>query len=491
MRLWRNKAENFEHIYPVAFTKGGKEVIIDCVVHDFNTEAPYTEIKDIEMELHMLDGVQQQRHNELGDKVLYETDLPIDAEDLQLDESWALIDGLNGRAERKAKRKAKKAARKQKRAVRRQTPLKERVKQRVKNFGRKIAKVNPVTALMRAGILASMKLNIMGAASKLRFAYWNPTQARSKNMEPQKHAAVKQVLARVERTFHKLGGDKNALRKAILGGKGNKNRMVSLNGLGSISSIPNEYDDLRDVLGEEIIAMDLEESGIMDEGINGLGSVTLSAAIAAAAGFIGKLMNVFKKMGSLFKRGSKEATQQQVQDNTEAQELKSGKFSLKALTRLQANAGDQMKMLDPAYVSDSNQQLLPTSENFDMMSRSGAGAEDLDDEFESEGEVLDSTPLDTGEKTEGSGGIGAWIKENPLKTAGIGAGIALLGWLGYKAATSKKKQALSGVTTKKPKKKAKAAPKRKPKRKTTARKKSTRRPTARKTAPQIQEVELS
>lgn len=501
MRLWRNKAENFEHIYPVAFTPKGKEVIIDCVVHDFNFEAPYTEIKDIEMELHMLDGVQQERHNELGDRILFETDLPIDAEDLQLDESWALLEGLNGRAERKAKRKSKKAARKEKRAIRRQTPLKERVKQRVKNFGSKLAKVNPITALMRAGILASMKLNIMGAASKLRFAYWTPIQAKSKNMELSKHTVVKGVLARVEQTFVKLGGDKNALRKAILEGKGNKNRAVSLNGLGSVTDIPSEYDSLHDVLGEEIIAMDLEESGILDEGINGLGAISLSAAIAAAAGFIGRIMKVFKKVGSLFKKGSKEATQQQVQENTEEQELKIGKYNIKTLTDLQKASAEKMKMLDPALVSDLDQGLQPTDTNFELMARGGGGSEQEDeflpDTMEADEEVLDTAPLDTDDnkKAGESKGVGGWIKENPWTTAGIATGLAaIIGWVGYKAVQSRKqKAALAGVTSAKRKKKPKAATRRKSTKRTTTKKKSsgTRKTQAKKTATRIKEVELA
>ncbi|GAB5419160.1 MAG: hypothetical protein Crog4KO_06680 [Crocinitomicaceae bacterium] len=496
MRLWRNKAENFEHIYPVAFTPKGKEVIIDCVVHDFDFQAPYTEIKDIEMELHMLDGVQQQRHNELGDRVYYETDLPIDAQDLQLDESYAEIDGLHGRAERRAKRKAKKAARKEKRAIRRQTPLKERVQERVKNFGRKLAKVNPVTALMRAGILASMKLNLMGAASKLRFAYWSPVQARSKNMDTRKHAQVKQVLQRVERTFHKLGGNKDALRKAILEGKGNKNRMVNLNGLGSVSRIPSEQDDIRTVLGEHIIALDLAESGILEEGINGLGSVSLSAAVAAAAGFIGKLMNVFKKIGSLFKRGSKEATQEQVQANTESVELKDGKFNLDTLRDLQVRSR-RLQALNPSTLpEDESFETEMGEENFDLMAR--GGNEGGEENFEDDEEFIDTSTLETddNQKSDDSGGIGNWIKENPWKTAGIAAGTIALGWLGFRAIKANKNKGLSGTGEAKKKKKStrKSAAKRKVAKRSTAVKKkpSRKRKTATKqSTPRIKEVKLA
>jgi len=482
MRLWRNKADNFEHIYPVAFTPKGKEVIIDCVVHDFDFEAPYTEIKDIEMELQMLDGVEQQRHNEFGDRIYYETDLPIDAEDLQLDESYAEIDGLHGRAERKAKRKAKKAARKQKRAIRRQTPLKERIKQRVKNFGSKLNKVNPVTAVMRAGILASMKLNIMGAASKLRYAYWSPVQARSKNMDLAKHAQVKQVLAKIENTFRKLGGNTDALRKAILSGKGNRDRLVNLNGLGSVEEIPSEYDDLRTILGDEIISMDLEESGIFESGVNGLDGIALSSALAAAAGFIGKIVKVFKKLGSFFKKGTKEATQEQIQSNTEAMEQKNGRFSAKAIadmvTRGQNAQASQIKTLPQGGGFESEEMNFDDSGGFDTMARSGANGEDTPDEF------IDTTLLDENnskEKKEGSGGIGNWVKDNPVATAGIAVGTIALGVLGYKLIKSRKTKSLSGLNGVKRKKKKKkrvsaSSRRRKPqKRRTSTRKKTTAR----------------
>ena len=164
MRMTRYEALDFEHIYPVALTNEG-EVVIDAVVHKFNYEVPYAEKEDIEMDLQVLSGVKGERFNEFGDKVLFENDLPIDAEDLFLDEAEMELEGLEGRAERlerKKKRKEKRATNKANRKARNEEikslPLKERVKARAKQAFHVINKLNPGAALLRAGVLASMNL---------------------------------------------------------------------------------------------------------------------------------------------------------------------------------------------------------------------------------------------------------------------------------------------------------------------------------------------
>lgn len=504
MRLWRHKASTFEHIYPVAFTPKGREVIIDCVIDQFDQQAPYTEIKDIEMELQVLDGVDKTRYNEFGDQVFYETDLPIDAEDLNLDAEY--LEGLAGKAEREARRAKRKAKRTARREKRKTTPLKERIEQKVKNFGQKLKKVNPATALLRAGILASMKLNVLQVGSKLRFAYWTPQEARSRNMDMAKYNQIQQVRAKIENIYHKLGGDKNALRKAVLEGRGNRNRMVRLNGPGWGTITVTENASLRDVLGEDIIATDLAESGILEQGINGLGSVTLSAAIAAAAGFIGKIAGMFKKIGGFFKKGSREDSQFQIQQNTEAEEEKRSRFSvdnLKNLVKRQVNAAQIMNNrtpIDPNAPSslpenpstDAFDEDIYSDDNYNSASRDGASGEEIENEPIEDLETIDTTELEdddsSGNKeTPAGGGIGTWIKEHPIATGGIALGTLGLIFLGVKMA-QKKKASLNGVSGVKKKKKKKPVSVRK---KTTSRPKRRKKPIKRKqSTPGITRVEL-
>ena len=498
MRLWRDKAANYEHIYPVAFTPKGKEIIMDCVIDQFDQEAPYTQIKDIEMELQILSGIEQQRFNEFGDRVTYETDLPIDAEDLNLYDEDIELDGLAGRAERLARQ----AKRKEKKAVRKQTPLKERVKQKVKNFGKKLNKVNPVTALMRAGILASMKLNILQVGSKIRFAYWTPQQASSRNMNMAKYAQIQQIRAKIEKVYGKLGGDVNALKKAILSGKGNRNQMVQLNGLGAMSVMPSEYDDIVSVLGHEIISDDLAESGILENGVSGLGSVTLSAAVAAAAGFIGKIAAMFKKIGGVFKKGSREDSQFQIQENTEAEEEKTNRFNFKNLRKLTQlkRTGEVLSTKSPSTYTGDDEQYEEDSESYDYdesFDSSAKSTEEMDDLESMDTSELEETDIsdEAAAKGEPKKGVIEWVKANPLATGGIALAA---GGLLYLAFRKKKKpttiNGLSGV--KKSKRKKKKAPASRTSAATKPRKRKTtkrRKPAIKRkrSTPRIKRVELS
>lgn len=52
-----NGSKNYSHIYIVVPTGNGKYITLDPVVHQFNTEAPYTDFKDFDMRLESLDGL--------------------------------------------------------------------------------------------------------------------------------------------------------------------------------------------------------------------------------------------------------------------------------------------------------------------------------------------------------------------------------------------------------------------------------------------------
>ncbi|MBD3638154.1 MAG: hypothetical protein HUJ25_12450 [Crocinitomicaceae bacterium] len=449
MRMTRYQEPDFEHIYPVALTGEG-EVIIDAVVHEFNYEVPYTEKEDIEMELQVLSGVERETYNEFGDKVRFEHDLPIDAEDLFLDPDEMELDGLEGKAERQArkaarkkKRATKKAARKDKRATNKaerkarneeikKLPLKERLKARAGQALHVVNKFNPATALLRAGVLASMKLNVMKVASHLRFAYWSEDEARKNDMDMSKFNQLQRIREKMEKIYFGAGGKPEALKKAILEGRGNRNRMVRLNGLGEIIQNVSDDDDLRTILGEELYYGEL--NGF--DGLDGFGEpVTTGAAIAAASGAIATLAALIKKLGNLFKKGSASDQKFQIQDNADSEEEKTRKFSFDNIKNIVQNvktkinnfrtggSGESTPTRSPEGGGEYDTSLTPMEplpeeefildeSGYNYMSRSSTGSEDSgSSERESE---------DDGKKEN-------WFKKNWKWIAGIGGGAVVIG----------------------------------------------------------------
>lgn len=454
-RMTRYESANMEHIYPVAITPEGKEVIIDCVVHKFNYEVPYTEKEDVKMELQVLNGMTQERYNEFGDRVIFENDLPIDAEDL-FGEDYEL-DGLRDwLKKRKEKRAERKATNKVKREERKQLPLRERVRAGLN----KINKINPAAALLRAGVLASMKLNLFKVASNLRFAYWTPEMARQKNMNMGKYNALQQLRQRVEKVYFGAGGKPEALKKAILTGKGNQNRMVNLNGLGSINSAISDYDNLQTILGEDLYfeeAVELEA-----DGLSGLGSVATGAAIAAASGVIATISKIIQKLGGLFNKGSKEDQQMQIQNNTDDNEERTRLFSkakIQSFIQKQAGRINSRGGGGGSYTSPSSTVETPSfdeeMENFDDFETSNRIVEDGS-----------ANARDDSKDTPTDNAFVAWVKDNKLLTAAIGIGAAAGIFFAVKAHRSKK-AALAGTPKPKatPRKATKKLSKVKPKKK--------------------------
>lgn len=461
MRMTRYKAVDFEHIYPVAESPEGEEIIIDCVVHQFNYEVPYTQKKDVEMELQVLNGVEGERFNEFGDKVHFENDLPIDAEDLFLDDME--LQGLEGRAERQARKKKRKAKRSKRRTDRKEKiaefkklPLKEKLKRGLKKGINIINKLNPGAALLRGGILASMKLNLFKVSSKIRFSYWSEAEARKNGMDMSKYNQLQRIREKLEKIYFGAGGETRALKKAILTGKGNKNKMVRLNGLGSvIDDHISDDDDLRTILGEDLFFEELHGF----EGLDGLGepaSIATGAAVTAAAGVIGTIAGLIKKVGGSFKKGSSGEQKAQIQENGDDAEEKTRKFSFSKLknafqkakgfiqnrkARKNGQPAQAAPLVDPAQ---STQIPMDEFDNPEFSNRSPIQNEESSEQT-AEGES-DSKSKEDDEKK--SGGFVQWVKDNKVAAGLIGAGIlAGGGYLIYRAVKKPKakKPALAGA----------------------------------------------
>ena len=494
-RITRYSSDQFEHIYPIALI-GNKQIILDAVIDEFNREVPFTEKKDIIMELHTLNGITARSIlDEIDDEKSFSNpDLSIDALDLFSDDIEELS-GLEGKREREARRAKRKEKRQQNK---KEGSLKERVKEKIAKGKKFLTKVNPAIALLRAGILASMKLNVFKVASKLRFAYWTTEEARRNNMDLNKFNQLQRIREKMEGIFLKAGGKPTKLKKAILTGKGNRNRMVQLSGLGMVIEMPSDEDDLRTILG------DLYSEDFDNETLNGLGAVAATGAvITAASGVMATISRIIKKLGGLFKQGSKEAQQEQIQDNTDNQEDKHRKFSVRNIfSKLKEKA--QQRKLRKQQQAQNGEEIPedPTTEflpdNIDNVSIEQAEMEQTQPQESQQSEQTETMQNnDDQEESNSKGSNSFWKWIVPVGSAIVIGGVATGIYISKKkrakaAAEAAKTKGVNGIgelgavkkSSSKTKKKAMAKT---PKAATTKKKNSSK---TRKPKPQKKAVEL-
>lgn len=287
--------ENFSHIYSLIPDGKGAYYIIDCCYPQFNQEKSYTKKKDYNMDLQFLDGIDDTTGNTH----------PVSSTKSRLEELGRL---LRKKVAPQANTVFKKRSpeQKQEKKEKRQAVIKKTVK--VVN---KVNRVNPATLLLRAGMLASMKLNLLKVAERIKWGYASPELAESKGMDMTKYPKVKAVLARAEKLFFVAGGKPENLRHAILTGKGNKNHEVSgLDNLGEDTPLA------------ELLGAVYRNEFINDmEGLAGLGEPATAASITAAAGAMGALAALLANIGHLFpnKNKSLKREKKQQDENSEAE----------------------------------------------------------------------------------------------------------------------------------------------------------------------------
>lgn len=382
-RITKYKNRNyFQHIYPIVPTAKGKYITIDCVVNEYNYEEPFTEKKDTPMKLHYLNGIDTDQNH-----CIMATEENVDTLDLMGTEDF---DDLG-------KIKLKGALKK--------------ITQGAKKVLHVVNRVNPATGLLRLGILASMKLNLMKIAGRIRYAYLTDAQAQSKNLDLAKLQKLRSILTKLEGIFYGAGGKPENLKKAILTGKGNKDHEVS--GLGMIAD--STFYDVHTPLS-------LLLSGIYDEetmdGLGSLGEPVTGTAIAAASSAMAIIAGIIKQIGGLKKSGK---------DAPAGEE------------------GSQSESVDVDAGGDGSAT--------QMMKRSASGdnANDSEGGGGSEGFI---------EKTK------TWVKEHPMQAGAVAIGITALGVMAAKHLSKKKEKqapALAGVNqnqTRKKKKKGKSKAKR-------------------------------
>jgi len=433
----------FQHIYPVVPLGNGSFIIMDCVADKFNYEVPYTEKKDYKMDLQFLDGIEK-------DETFTGN---VDAKDLF---GWNDDMGEIGKLFKK-RSSSSSAMPEENQGGKKGKKGFQKFKQIAKKALNITNKINPATAVLRAGILASMKINLMKVAEKLKWAYLSEAEAKKKGADMSKFGKLKNVLYKIEQIFYTAGGKPENLKKAILSGRGNRHHEVSGLGLIGIDEIQTYgYDEttpLPQLLGD--IYHDEFVSGL--EGTEGLGVIAASASIAAASTVMGTIAALLKSIGSLFpkKKGEEGGGEGggSGEGGSGGDEGGGGDESSSEPNVKTSTGGDSD--------DDSETKNTPATTKKNQVAKKESG--DDDDAGDDNGTNGSKKSVSkTSDDEEAPTGLKGFWENNKkwIKPVGIGLGVAGIIYAGYKMVTKKKPAAsgqavLNGFNTRKRKKRKK------------------------------------
>jgi hypothetical protein len=151
-----------------------------------------------------------------------------------------------------------------------------------------------------------MKLNVKNIAARLRWSYLTPEQAAQKGVDAGKYQRLVATRQKLEKIFYGAGGNEKNLKKAMLAGKGNKDKAVAgLDGF-SVSGIEymSVYTPLPQLLGQDVYYSENIEGF---EGLGQLGEPVTLASVGAAMGVLAGIVAALKQIGDIFPKGSKES----------------------------------------------------------------------------------------------------------------------------------------------------------------------------------------
>lgn len=375
----------WQHVYVIVpkdgntkrpLSKRNEYIVLDCVKDGFDEEHPYLKIKDYDMRLEYLNGLDE------GIEERYTPPCGIDARDMAEDEDNAEELGKLAQWLKKAGDEAGKGIR----AVNRYA--------------------DPLTQSTRSGLLLAAKVNMMNLGGKLKYAYLTDDQAKAKDIKPEKLAHLRKIRDSIENIYWQMGGKKENFRKAVLGGKGNKNREVPMAGLGDTEEYADE--DERRIVNSV-------------DGLAGLGiGPDTGASLAAITAMITKFTASIKKVGSIFNSATGKEAGDFLKDNT------GNSSSTSELTSLLKNPGSNAQTTD-------NNTATTTNQNTTSVARSGQSTDSPDAGASDTGSGQQDSKTKGDDQKQDQKGVIAWVKENPVTTTLIGTGIvsAISGTLMY------------------------------------------------------------
>jgi hypothetical protein len=305
----------WQHIYPVVPKDGSLDrnlanrddyFVIDCVKDEYDSEQHFLEAKDYDMKLEFLDGLDEAEV--VQEEVEYADPDTVDLADLASvydDEQLGNIFKKIGSAVKKVTNKVGGAVKTVAQDIKKTAPV------LVKKIGDAAGDVirtvnrfaNPATILLRNGFLLAMKINLMNTGGRLRYAYLTDAQAQKLGIDLNQLQKLRTIKDRAETVYWQAGGKKENLKKAILNGKGNKDKKVPLSGLFGLDDIYQDMDEYN------IIHSD-------PDNLEGLGEIASGTAIAAATSAVAAIAGLLSQVKGLFsKGGSEEAAFQSETDN--------------------------------------------------------------------------------------------------------------------------------------------------------------------------------
>lgn len=437
LRITKYEEDHFQHIYPIVPLGNGKHITIDCVVKQFNYEEPYTEKKDTTMDLEYLNGTVSDRSQNTNK----------DTEDLlgTMNEKDALMElgkiFKRRTAEQKQERRAK-----------------------IKKFLNKglhiTNRFNPATATLRVGVLAAMKLNFMKIGGELKYTYLPDEEARRLGVPMDKFHKMKRVREKLEKLFYGAGGKIENLKKAILKGRGNRNKDVPFNGLDDAP-----YENVNGLHEDLPISQLLGASMYTSEGmheINGLGELgepATAATIAAATTVLTTIVALIKKVGSIIpkkKSGASSEGNSNSDSNQKNGSNEDGSSESSSNENNSSNQGQSNSSNNESSSSENNSSDNETtngnakqSVSSNLPANTNSKENDATDEENDTASSQRTANKSASTNTNSSDKISFWEKHKKwIKPTGIVAGSIGLIALAYQLFKPKPKPALKGVPEK-------------------------------------------
>lgn len=451
LRITKYKEDHFQHIYPIVPLSDGSYITIDCVVRHFDYEEPYSEKKDTPMDLEYLNGV-----NDSSNK-------NIDAVEL-----IGIYDDREAMAELGRLFKRKGGEPRQKSGGFKQVFKKGAIKEAYKKGGIKaIAKMglhitnrlNPATVLIRNGILIALKTNMFKIAQRLRYAYLSDDEARKRGIDMGKFERLKKVKDKLQGIFYGAGGIPENFQKAILTGRGNRDKQVS--GLGYVADDMSGLDKYSST--EELLGSDIYQSEALDQ-LNGLGEpYSAAASVTAATTILTAIAGLLKGIGNILPKKDKGAKDFEEGGGEGGSGESGGGGGESAAPASSGEGGGSADMNFDSGSSNNSSKPMVVKKNNTPAQNEDAGSSGGGEDTGGDSSGDSGSTNKTANREASSGGDtskpeGFWDKHKKwIKPVGIGVGALGLIYAGYRMVTGGKKEtakpALSGIPKSKKQKK--------------------------------------
>ena len=320
-----NGKSYFQHIYPIVAKDGDASkpliyrddyIVIDCVKDAFDDEQQFSAFKDYNgMRLDYLNGIDDGFRNH---------------ENTDVGDLSSLVDDkeLNGK-------------------------FKDFIKKGVRFLNRF---TNPGAVMLRNGFLLAMKTNFLRLATRLRFAYLSDSQAQSMGLNMSAFQKLKRVKDKAENIYYQAGGKKENLKKAILSGKGNRDKKVPVSGLDGLDDVYADQQEYNIIHHGSINGLDGDDE--LGEPVTAASIASATAVLSAVAGALSQVKGLFKKNtpeAQQFDQGDNKSANESSQETSVQNSTDSDSTAISSKSRASRMAsGDQQALVSAKEAEDAN-----------------------------------------------------------------------------------------------------------------------------------------